>query len=127
MLLVLVALTSRALIYFNQLAAQYPSLPATATADQFAQCSKGYAHHLVLAGHTVYSAVFLMSMVLCLIAIVPAIFLWGSKTPVEVVDASEGDTAGGTSHDPADPTLPVPATADAPAPPDPADPDDGSV
>src|SRR5437764_9268416 len=105
MLLVLVALTSRALIYFNQLAAQYPSLPATASADQFAQWSKGYAHHLILAGHTVYSAVFLLSMVLCLIAIVPAIFLWGSKVPAVVLDASEDDTAPITSPDPADPAL----------------------
>ncbi|HEX6484132.1 MAG TPA: MFS transporter [Ktedonobacteraceae bacterium] len=80
MMLGLAALTSWALAYFKGLAAQYPSLPVTATADQFAQWSKGYADHLIHAAHTVYSAVFFTTMILCLVAIVPAIFLWGSKS-----------------------------------------------
>src|SRR5438270_5798324 len=79
MMLGLAALTSWALAYFKGLAAQYPSLPVTATADQFAQWSKGYADHLIHAAHTVYSAVFFTTMILCLVAIIPAIFLWGSK------------------------------------------------
>jgi len=83
MILGLAALTSWALAYFKQLAAGYPSLPLTATAAQFAQWSKGYAAHLVQAAHTVYSAVFFTSMILCLIAIIPAIFLWGRQVPVE--------------------------------------------
>ena len=83
MMLGLAALTSWALAYFKGLASQYPSLPVTATADQFAQWSKGYADHLINAAHTVYSAVFFTTMILCLVAIVPAIFLWGSKMVAE--------------------------------------------
>ncbi len=83
MMLGLAALTSWALAYFKQLAATYPTLPTTATAAQFAAWSKGYATHLVEAAHTVYSSVFFTSMILCLIAIVPAVFLWGRKPPVE--------------------------------------------
>src|SRR5947209_6475156 len=81
MMLGLAALTSWALAYFKQLASTYPTLPTTATSDQFAQWSKGYAHHLIVSAHTVYSAVFFTSMVLCLIAIIPAIFLWGRAVP----------------------------------------------
>jgi len=88
MMLGLAALTSWALAYFKELAAQYPSLPATATADQFAQWSQGYAKHLIASAHTVYSAVFFTSMILCLIAILPALFLWGRKAPLaETVEA----------------------------------------
>lgn len=83
MILGLAALTSWALAYFKQLASTYPSLPATATASQFSAWSKGYGAHLVAAAHTVYCDVFFFSMILCLIAIVPALFLWGRKPPVE--------------------------------------------
>ena len=86
MTLGLAALTSWALAYFKQLAATYPSLPTTATADQFTQWSKGYANHLIAAAHTVYTSVFFTSMILCLIAIIPAIFLWGSKAPLEEIE-----------------------------------------
>lgn len=82
MMLGLAALTSWALAYFKDLARQYPTLPATATAAQFTQWSKGYAQHLIQSAHTVYCSVFFMSMVLCLLAIIPAIFLWGRKPPV---------------------------------------------
>ncbi|HZU65783.1 MAG TPA: MFS transporter [Ktedonobacteraceae bacterium] len=108
MTLGLAALTSWALAYFKQLASQYPSLPVTATADQFAQWSKGYADHLINAAHTVYSAVFFTTMILCLIAIIPAIFLWGSKA---VAQQSQEDLAEM-------PTLPP--LSEAPAPSDPA-------
>lgn len=93
MTLGLAALTSWALAYFKQLAAAYPSLPATATSAQFAQWSKGYAAHLIQSAHTVYTSVFFTSMLLCLIAIVPAIFLWGTQAPVEEVE-SEPALAG---------------------------------
>src|SRR6266702_1582628 len=136
MMLGLAALTSWALIYFKELAAQYPSLPVTATTDQFAQWSKGYATHLINAGHIVYSAVFFMSMVLCLIAIVPAFFLWGSKTPAAALEASEDDTSPietpSSTPDPVDPTLPAPApddpgTFNTPDSSDPAEQETGSI
>ena len=82
MILGLAALTSWALAYFKQLASQYPSLPLTATTAQFMQWSKGYAAHLILSAHTVYSEVFFVTMFLCLIAIIPAIFLWGRDMKV---------------------------------------------
>jgi MFS family permease len=85
MMLGLAALTSWALAYFKQLASQFPSLPATATADQFAKWSQDYANHLITSAHAVYSAVFFTTMILCLIAIIPAIFLWGSKQPAETL------------------------------------------
>lgn len=89
MMLGLAALTSWALAYFKQLASNYPSLPVTATADQFKQWSDGYANHLIRSAHTVYSAVFFTTMVLCLIAIVPAIFLWGRKQPETEAEVEE--------------------------------------
>jgi MFS family permease len=103
MMLGLAALTSWALAYFKTLAAQYPSLPASATSDQFAQWSQGYAQHLINAAHTVYSAVFFTAMVLCLVAILPALFLWGRKPTVEA------SLAGALSLDVPD-TTPTPAT-----------------
>ncbi len=82
MMLGLAVLTSWALAYFRQLASLYPSLPTTATAAQFTTWSKGYAAHLIQAEHTVYTTVFFISMFICLIALVPALFLWGRKQPV---------------------------------------------
>src|SRR5205823_1856845 len=82
MMLGLAALTSWALAYFKQLVSTYPSLPLSATAAQFVNWSKGYAAHIIQSAHTVYSAVFLTSMVLCLVAIIPAVFLWGRKAAV---------------------------------------------
>ena len=132
MMLGLAALTSWALSYFKELAAQYPSLPVTATTDQFAQWSQGYAHHLINAGHTVYSAVFFMSMILCLIAIAPALFLWGSKSPAVLLEASEADTSPiepTPAPDPLDPALPAttPGAPGAPDATDPAEQDTGSI
>ncbi len=88
MMLGLAALTSWALAYFKQLASQFPSLPTTATSDQFAQWSKNYANHLISSAHSVYSAVFFATMILTLIAIVPAIFLWGNKASIEELAAA---------------------------------------
>src|SRR6266480_7322441 len=89
MMLGLAALTSWALAYFKQLVSTYPSLPLSATAAQFANWSKGYAEHIIQSAHTVYSAVFFTSMVLCLIAIIPAVFLWGRKAAVAEEDVQE--------------------------------------
>ncbi len=86
MILGLAALTSWALAYFKQLASTYPSLPTSATAAQFTQWSQGYANHLIQAAHTVYTSVFFTSMILCLIAIIPAAFLWGNKVPAVEVE-----------------------------------------
>jgi EmrB/QacA subfamily drug resistance transporter len=124
MMLGLAALTSWALAYFKQLASTYPTLPTTATSDQFAQWSKGYAHHLIVSAHTVYSAVFFTSMVLCLIAIIPAIFLWGRAVPedkqegiamatTDSLDATSSNAAAaGTVAAPL--VLPAPAPAGSP-------------
>jgi hypothetical protein len=79
MMLGLAALTSWALAYFKHLVSTYPSLPSSATSDQFKQWSQGYATHVIASAHATYSAVFFATMVLCLIAVVPAIFLWGNK------------------------------------------------
>jgi MFS family permease len=85
MMLGLAALTSWGLAYFKHLASQFPSLPPTATTDQFAKWSQDYAAHLINSAHTVYSSVFFTTMILCLIAIIPALFLWRRKSAVEVL------------------------------------------
>ena len=89
MMLGLAALTSWALAHFKQLVAQYQSLPLNANAAQFSQWAKGYAAHVIQSAHTVYNMVFFVSMVLCLIAILPAIFLWGNKPAVAEQDVPE--------------------------------------
>ena len=100
MMLGLAALTSWALAYFKQLASQFPSLPSTATTDQFAKWSQDYANHLIISAHSVYSAVFFTTMILSLIAIIPAFFLWGSKAPVELLVTSTGDPLEVTPPEP---------------------------
>lgn len=102
MILGLAALTSWGLAYFKQLASQFPSMPLNSNAAQFAQWSHNYALHLIASAHIVYSSVFFATMVLCLIALIPAIFLWGTKPaleatlppeiePVVVADAADAD------------------------------------
>ena len=114
MMLGLAALTSWALAYFKQLASQFPSLPSTATTDQFAKWSQDYANHLITSAHSVYSAVFFATMILSLIAIIPAFFLWGSKAPLELLATSTTDPLEVTPSEP-DPhiedTIPVAASA----------------
>jgi MFS family permease len=83
MILGLAALTSWGLAYFKHLASQFPSMPLNSTAAQFARWSHDYALHLIDSAHTVYSSIFFVTMFLCLIAIIPAIFLWGTKPPLE--------------------------------------------
>jgi MFS family permease len=99
MMLGLAVLTSWALAYFRDLASQYPSLPTTATTAQFNDWSHGYAAHLIQSEHTVYTSVFFISMVMCLIAIIPALFLWGRQAAVAEPEVSIHDT----------PTLAMPA------------------
>jgi MFS family permease len=90
MILGLAALTSWALAYFKNLARAYPALQANPSIAQFAAWSKGYAQHLIQSAHIVYCAVFFFSMILCLIAIIPALFLWGRQAvaiePIEHVE-----------------------------------------
>jgi MFS family permease len=81
MTLGLATLTSWALAYFKELAGQYPRPPAHPTVAQFTNWSLGYGSHLIQSAHTVYSSVFFLSMIICLVAILPALFLWGRKTP----------------------------------------------
>lgn len=83
MMLGLAALTSWALAYFKNLARNYPALPPDPSIAQFATWSQGYAHYLIQAAHTVYCAVFFCSMILCLLALVPALFLWGRQAPTQ--------------------------------------------
>ncbi len=93
MMLGLALLTSWALAYFRQLASLYPSLPTTATAAQFTAWSKGYANHLIQAEHTVYTTVFFISMFICLLALIPALFLWGRQQPIAEPAIDEMPTA----------------------------------
>lgn len=87
MTLGLALLTSWALSHFQRLVSGYPSLPAEPTQEQFAAWSLGYAVHLIQSAHIVYSNVFFIAMLICLIAIVPACFLWGKQRPIgEAVD-----------------------------------------
>src|SRR5262249_36546135 len=80
----------------------------------FAQWSKGYAHHLILSAHTVYSAVFFTSMVLCLIAIIPAIFLWGRAVPVDEQEGIVMATTGSLDSTSSNATATVPAASGVP-------------
>lgn len=83
MILGLAALTSWGLAYFKQLAAQFPSLPLSATSAQFAQWTHNYANHLIGSAHTVYTTIFFVTALFCLGALVPAVFLWGNKLALE--------------------------------------------
>lgn len=76
-------LTSWALAYFQHLAAQYPTLSLKATPAQFTAWSQGYAAHLTASLHSTYCSVFLISMFICLAAVIPAFFLWGQQAPLE--------------------------------------------
>ena len=92
MMLGLAALTSWGLAYFKHLVSLFPSLPATASSAQFAKWSQDYGNYLLTAAHSLYSAIFFVTMILCLVAIIPAIFLWGRKAPVEERDMSKATT-----------------------------------
>src|SRR5438874_5277439 len=117
MMLGLAALTSWALAYFKQLASTYPTLPLSSTAAQFTQWSKGYATHIISSAHTVYSAVFFTSMVLCLIAIIPAFFLWGRKTALVEQEAPEVEVEAAPVPVPEVPASPEDETVPVTSPP----------
>jgi MFS family permease len=93
MTLGLATLTSWALAYFKDLAGQYPRPPANPSVAQFASWSLGYAAHLIQSAHTVYTSVFFFSMIICLVAILPALFLWGKKAPPADPEADMHDAA----------------------------------
>src|SRR5438874_2138968 len=117
MMLGLAALTSWALAYFKQLVSTYPSLPLSATSAQFADWSKGYGTHIIASAHTVYSAVFFTSMVLCLIAIVPALFLWGRKTALVEQEVPGVDVEAAPVPVPEEPASPEDETVPVTSPP----------
>src|SRR5258708_5725607 len=100
MILGLAALTSWGLAYFKQLAAQFPSLPLKSTPAQFAQWEHNYAIHLISSAHSVYSAIFFATMILILVAVVPALFLWGARPPLAETLQPEEDLADTLETDP---------------------------
>lgn len=79
MILGLAALTSWGLAYFKQLAAQFRPLPLGGTPTQLQQWEHDYAIHVIQSAHSVYNAIFFVTMILSLIGILPALFLWGHK------------------------------------------------
>jgi EmrB/QacA subfamily drug resistance transporter len=81
MTLGLSVLTSWALARFQQLAAQYRSLPLNSSPAQASAWSQGYATHVVDSLHTTYTEVFLISAFICLVSLIPAFFLWGRQAP----------------------------------------------
>ncbi|GCE26684.1 hypothetical protein KDA_21680 [Dictyobacter alpinus] len=80
----LAALTSWALAYFRQISLAYPTSPQATTGNPLT----GYANYLIGAAHTVYCTVFFISAILCLLAIIPALFLWGRAMPVSAREAA---------------------------------------
>lgn len=109
MILGLAALTSWGLAYFKHLAAQFPSLPLNASAAQFAQWTHNYALHLINSAHSVYSAIFFATMILCLMAILPALFLWGNKPALEEVLSMEEEDSVPAQDPHSAVTLPAPS------------------
>ena len=89
MILGLAALTSWGLGRFRTLAAAFKppvGVPAFSTAYNTL-----YAHYLVASAHEVYTAIFLAAGILCVIAILPAIFLEG-RTSLLVTTAQDRET-----------------------------------
>ncbi|GHO86677.1 MFS transporter [Dictyobacter formicarum] len=87
MILGLAALTSWALAYFRQLSLAYPTSPQASSGNPLT----GYAHYLIESAHTVYCTVFFISAILCLIAIIPALFLWGRTAPTAISTVNLAD------------------------------------
>lgn len=81
MILGLAILTSWALADFNRRLQGYPTLGKNTTAGDYIIWVQSYAVHLVRSAHTVYTSVFFATMILCVVAIIPALFLWGSQVP----------------------------------------------
>ena len=112
----LAALTSWGLAYFKQLVSQYPSLPLNPTGDQATQWAKGYATHVIASAHGVYSAIFFTTMILCLIAIIPAVFLWSSKSVAIAEEAEIEQTLPPDPFAPVAPATPTEPTQEISAP-----------
>lgn len=101
MILGLAALTSWGLAYFKQLAAQFRSLPFGATPAQFQQWEHDYAIHVIQSAHSVYNAIFFATMILSLIGILPALFLWGHQAvPTETPHLTQAPEPDGHSVGP---------------------------
>ncbi len=79
MILGLAALTSWGLGRFRVLAAGFKA-PAGVTAFG-PEYNSLYSHYLVASAHEVYTAIFLAAGVLCVIALLPALFLEGGRKP----------------------------------------------
>ncbi|GHO44589.1 MFS transporter [Ktedonospora formicarum] len=87
MILGLAILTSWALADFNRRIQGYPALGKNTTAGDYIIWMQNYAVHLVRSAHTVYTSVFFATMILCVIALIPAFFLWGNQTPLSEQEA----------------------------------------
>jgi len=79
MILGLAALTSWGLGRFRVLAAGFKA-PAGVTAFG-PEYNSLYGHYLVASAHEIYTAIFLAAGVLCVIALLPALFLEGGRKP----------------------------------------------
>ena len=91
MILGLAALTSWGLGEFRARAAAFK---APAGILPFSpQYNDLYGHYLILSAHEVYTAIFLAAGILCVIAIVPALFLEGRKPSPRVMRSIGSDTA----------------------------------
>ncbi len=90
MILGLAALTSWGLGRFRALAALFTAPPGTKFGS--ATYNTLYGNYLVSAAHIVYTDIFLAAGILCLIALIPALFLQGRKlssSPVRSIDSNE--------------------------------------
>lgn len=95
----LAALTSWALAYFKQLAATYSPHPGDGAT--FVNQVNSYAAFLLQTECTVYDKVFFVSMILCLLAIIPTFFLWGRQQPeLSAMSASQTVTRLAASPSP---------------------------
>lgn len=90
MILGLAALTSWGLGRFRALAAAFKPPPGVSVFS--AAYNTLYGQYLVVSAHEVYTAIFLAAGVLCIVALVPALFLEGRKQSPYFVRSSGGDT-----------------------------------
>ncbi len=90
MILGLAALTSWGLGRFRALAAAFKPPPGVSAFS--AAYNTLYGQYLVVSAHEVYTAIFLAAGVLCIVALVPALFLEGRKPSPYFVRSSGGDT-----------------------------------
>lgn len=91
MILGLAGLTSWGLERFRALVTQTTLTPL----------DPGYASLVTSSAHTVYTGIFLAAGVLCLIALVPALFLQGRETTntlVRTIDTEEAETVDVSAH-----------------------------